>query len=736
MKKMSIKTSILIPALSVLVAGIILMIAVVGVFSSSMTTDLTEQLVDARVAEYANEFKALCLDAYGAVTSVAPAVQRLVKTSDEPREEILSILEGALEGSDSMIAVWSCWEPNALDGKDSAYAGKSFYDSTGRFVPWVFKNGNEFAVEALVGYDDPVDGDYYQGAKRSGKIHMTDPYPYLYGGKEVMIFSIAVPIIENGKFLGTVGADINLQDAINIMNAGKILDDGYIFTLSPGGLVATHSNPSLLGNSYKPTWMGDFSQQVDSVLANGGDFTLITYSDQVDAEIEFLGSGIRIGDTDRYWAVCGVVPMKTVGASSKVLVWVIIGIGVALILVVGVTIWQIVRRRLRPLPIITEVSNALAVGDLGVSDMAAGIDMESSTKNEIVLLERALVRMANSVKEQVNVFSEIAKGDYSGQIRVRSDADTMNIAINGMLERTNAVLFEVQGAASQVSTGAAQIADGAQMLATGSTEQAATLEQFSAAIAEIQSQSEHSSAMAQGAKDNTDKAGQHVMESIGSMEELTEAMQTIDSSSNEIVRVIKVIDDIAFQTNILALNAAVEAARAGEHGKGFAVVADEVRNLAGKSAEAAKETAALIEDSAANVEKGMEITNRTAESLNMVGELAQKVVDDMEGLNVMSQQQTISITEINAGVGQISEVVQANSATAEESAASAQEMSAQSGMLNEIVSRFKLRQQEDGEASDAASRETADLRVTRSIQAGEAANGMSINPTANGKSKY
>ncbi len=365
---------------------------------------------------------------------------------------------------------------------------------------------------------------------------------------------------------------------------------------------------------------------------------------------------------------------------------IIITIILAVVVVVGGIFLALYNTALIATPTqqLVKAANQISKGDLN-------IDIKVDQKDEIGTLADAFKEMANAFREQASVLTAIAGGDYTGSIAVRSEADEVNRAISDMLDSNNAMIAEIRSAAEQVAAGASQIADGAQALATGSTEQAATLQEFSATINQVQQQAEATSQLAATALADTDEAGRLMGESMEYMSQMTDAMQTINDSSQNIAKVIKVIDDIAFQTNILALNAAVEAARAGQHGKGFAVVADEVRNLASKSAAAAKETAGLIENSVENVTRGTQIAEHTSESLAKVGTIAASNAQSIGQMSEASQQQSIAINEINQGVSQISQVVQANSATAEESAASAEELSAQSTLLNKTVTRFKLR---------------------------------------------
>ena len=338
-----------------------------------------------------------------------------------------------------------------------------------------------------------------------------------------------------------------------------------------------------------------------------------------------------------------------------------------------------------PLNDVTKAAEKLAVGDLDIS-----INDERRT-DEVGLLIKSFLLMTESIKQQSAVLATVARGDLTNEYRERSNRDTIGLAINQMLGSLTSLLSEMRHSSIQVSDAAHQISHGSQQLAGGATNQAATVEQLSAAVAEVQAQAEASSRIASQILRDIGQVGEMMDESNESMSLMTATMQTVSESSRNIAKVIKVIDDIAFQTNILALNAAVEAARAGQHGKGFAVVAEEVRNLASKSAAAAKNIAALIEESTRNVSESSAAANKTGESLMKVIEISKSVFDGMEQQSNASTHQNLAIKEINYGIGQLSMVIQQNSATAQQNAAAAEEMNAQAMLLNSAVERFHLR---------------------------------------------
>ena len=349
----------------------------------------------------------------------------------------------------------------------------------------------------------------------------------------------------------------------------------------------------------------------------------------------------------------------------------------------------------KPLTVLaTFMKKAGTTGDITLTDNEkTRLEKFAQGRDEIaetIAGSNAFINQVNYIAKELAV---IANGDLTSEVKLLSNADTMGKSLLQMVDNLNNILNGIQTSTSQVSTGAKQVADGAQSLAQGSTEQASSIQELSASITDIANKTKENAEIASRTSKLSETIKDSALKGSSQMDEMITAVQEINDASQSISKIIKTIDDIAFQTNILALNAAVEAARAGQHGKGFAVVAEEVRNLASKSAEAAKDTGDMIQNSMEKAELGSQIAGGTAEGLKeIVSGISESTTMIAEIANA-SEEQSLAISQINTGIDQVAQVVQQNSATAEESAAASEEMSSQSSMLEELISQFKIKRE-------------------------------------------
>ncbi len=360
---------------------------------------------------------------------------------------------------------------------------------------------------------------------------------------------------------------------------------------------------------------------------------------------------------------------------------VIVAIAMIAAIALGIFISRIISKPVRKM---VEAADKLAVGDINVN-------VEATTKDEIGILMQSFAKMVENIRGQALAVERIASGDLTVEVDVKSENDLLGKKLSEMIETNNEILLNINFASEQVAAGAKQVSNSSQMLSQGSTEQASSIEEITSSMTQVAAQTKQNAINANQANELALSAKDDAVQGNSQMQEMVNAMDEINDSSANISKIIKVIDEIAFQTNILALNAAVEAARAGQHGKGFAVVAEEVRNLAARSANAAKETTAMIEGSIKKVEAGTKIANDTAGALNKIVEGISKAAVLVGDITSASNEQATGITQINQAISQVAQVVQTNSATAEESASASEELSGQAELLKNSVNKFRLK---------------------------------------------
>ena len=371
--------------------------------------------------------------------------------------------------------------------------------------------------------------------------------------------------------------------------------------------------------------------------------------------------------------------------------------GVLLIILGIVIIGAYIKRTVSgPLFRLSILAQTLEQGDLGLNQhqtMMVGID----SNDEIGILSQSfdntIKRLRNYIGEISNMLEAIANGNLTAQITQEYVGDFASIrtSLNNILQKLNTTMGQIVTSAECVSGGAEQMSTASQALSHGSMEQTSAVEELQETIRAVTESVKQTAENAQRAREQVGGMGHELTEGNQKMQEMITAMGAITSSSKEIEKIIKTIEDIAFQTNILALNAAVEAARAGSAGKGFAVVADEVRNLAAKSAEASQSTSVLIGRSINAVNQGTQIADATAKQLENVVADTHGIEETINGIASDAQTQAEAVQQIQDQIGQITNVVQTNSSTAEESAATSQELSNQASVLKQLVKTFHLR---------------------------------------------
>lgn len=334
---------------------------------------------------------------------------------------------------------------------------------------------------------------------------------------------------------------------------------------------------------------------------------------------------------------------------------------------------------------------SLAKGDL--NSAVPVIDSDDETG----ILARATSELVEGLQSLIHEVSDVLKNISEGNLNIpytRSfdgDFSSLHTSADKIIDSLNDAFSQMNQCSDQVADGSDQVSNGAQALSQGATEQASSIEELAATINDISQKVNDNASAAEEVLDKTNDVGTEMKLSNQNMQDMVNSMRKITEGSNEISKIIKTIEDIAFQTNILALNAAVEAARAGSAGKGFAVVADEVRNLASKSSEASKSTSSLIENSLRAVEEGSKIADITAKSLSNAASSTEEVISAVNRISEATIEQADALKQVTQGVDQISSVVQTNSATAEESAAASEELSGQAQILKDLVGRFKIK---------------------------------------------
>lgn len=531
------------------------------------------------------------------------------------------------------------------------------------------------------------DRDYVAGPMQSGKF-VTSAI-LISRRTNTPVIGVGYPIRDSsGKTIGVLAGIID-QTMLNKQSQSALGIDrkqGFAFAYDHAGGLAFHPDAEKVGREEHKLDVASNAVAIKQTLAIGTS-GIIKYSEtgqNLRAVVEKLKNGwVLITAFDESILSAPILQMRRMSILIA-----------AVLLLLGIII-SIISANSISTPVIkaAEYISRISLGDIPekITDNYQG--EFKAIKDNLNSLIEAMLKISQAAHT-------IANGDFRVDLLERSGKDDLMRSLRLMVEKMNDALVKVKQAVDEVSSGSVQISDASQSLSQGATESAASLEQISASGTEIGSQARRNAEIATEAAGMSKSSSSAARTGGEKMQQLNASMQEITESGQQISKIIKTIDGIAFQTNLLALNAAVEAARAGKYGKGFAVVADEVRNLAGRSAQAASETAELIERSNHSIQKGNLIAGETARTLEEIVERITAVVELVGEMAAASSEQAEGINQISIGLSQIDQVTQQNTANAEETAAAAEELSSQAAELRHLVSLFTLRESEGHKSDD------------------------------------
>jgi len=589
---------------------------------------------------------------------------------------LLDSIYSSLSNNDTYVGIGVFLEPNA------------FYQGIENYAPYMSRTDAEKRKLMVYPYSMYSQKDYYLKAKENKGLNLTNAYEdeSAAGG---WVVSVIEPIMYKDEFKGIVIIDMDMSSFEIIEQKDERFESLYSNVFDTNGHIMFSMNEEAKGKQLSDILPADSMEKLQSYLDQGEPFNTHIENEKGNL-VQFNARPLKIEGVT-WWVAIEVSEKEYTKAISNMIMLAVPLSVLGIALLVGFS-YFFIKKSLNPLKKIADVGESVAEGDFSKE---INYPYQDEIGQIAKSMEKVVERIRSIIQDLAGKLEQIAKGNFSFEFwntqLYNGEYEPLLNSLYDILDDLNVTMGEIQNSSHMVNSSAMQVSGSAQTLSQGATEQASSIEELSATMNDISVKIKETAEMSQHASGLSKETGSAVGTSNQKMNEMSRAMQDITEKSQEISKIIKTIDDIAFQTNILSLNAAIEAARAGAAGKGFAVVADEVGNLAQKSAKAAQNTSSLIEETIEAVNKGARITEETAESLSVVSQKTEKINGIITSISSASEEEAEGIKQLTTGLDQISSVVQSNTATAEESAAASQELSGQADRLNELLEKFQLR---------------------------------------------
>jgi methyl-accepting chemotaxis protein len=714
-----------------------------------------------------NEVKAemdIAIDISRGLAQSFSAVKDAKNPVELSRDQVNAMLKSVLENNPGFLGISTSWEPNAFDGKDAEYVNAEGHDSSGRFIPYWFRNPTgEIILIPLVGYDVEAEGEYYFCPKRTGKECVLDPFFYEVNGKSILMTSLMVPILRDGKFLGTVGVDFELSSLQKMAEKIDIYNNTGEFILfsNNGSIAAASKHPELIGKPMKEIHPEDYAE-ILPMISSG------IVGTSVDGGNLLVNAPFTVGQSPNPWMAQIIIPTtELTREASKQTIYLII-LSISLFLLGLTALWFIIGNIIsKPIKVLSASARQLSVGDVNVT----GVDQNEVWKiyerlDEIGAIGQSLSDIIVYQSEMAGVALNIANGNLTGKITPKDQLDVLGNAFVNMSESLRRTVKDVSESADFVSSASAQLASTSeqagqatsqiaatiQQVARGTSQQAdsvnetsASVEQMARAINGVAKGAQEQSVAISQASTITNNLSDAIKQVSGNAEEVVresdvaataaregvkivqdtlegmtnikgkvdisaQKVQEMGSRSDQIGEIVTTIEDIASQTNLLALNAAIEAARAGDAGKGFAVVADEVRKLAERSASATKEIGSLIKGIQTTVSEAVGAMNEGSREVELgvskagqAGEALKAILVAAEAVNLQAEQAASAAKLMSTSANELVTAVDSVSAVIEENIAATDEMAAGSGEVTVSIENIASISEENSAAVEEVS---------------------------------
>ncbi len=718
-KDLSISRKIIAASLAINIIGVIVMGAVTYDRSKALQEKSAAELLDTISDKYASEMQIVFNKTMDTVRTLAQVMQQYNDLPIAERRTIYNnMLKGALENNQTFTSIWTCWLPDALDAADANFAHTQGSDASGRYIPNFSKVNGSIQVAALVDYETQGAGDYFLIPYKTGKESVINPYTYTSGGKQVLLTSISVPIINNGKVVGVVGADIELSSLQAITSTIQPYGNGIAALFSNSGIVSAHFDPSRIGKQMRESEVdimgADVAAQVAEAVKQGKNLAFTLPASATGTSMMLSFTSFPIGSSGTPWTLAVGAPVDTIMAPvARMLNYTLI-IGAIVIAFVLAGMVTVALSIARPVKMLTAGAMRVAEGNL---DTPLYVDQ----KDEIGKLSQALITMVEHLKSKIaeaDVKSAEA-GEKAKQAQVAVEEATAAKAAaerarrEGMLAAA-AQLESVVGVVSQASSNLThQIRaseQGASNQAARVTETATAMEEMNSTVLEVAKSAGQTSDLSAATRQEAENGATVVQKSVQSIQsvqtqamKLKEDMATLNEHAQSISQIMGVISDIADQTNLLALNAAIEAARAGDAGRGFAVVADEVRKLAEKTMDStavvskaitsiqssAAQSMTQMEHSTTTIDEATAFAQQSGESLAKIVQMMDTTADQVRAIATAAEQQSATSEEINRSISDINGISTATAHTMHEAAQVVNELSEQARVLSTLLTEMK-----------------------------------------------